>query len=118
MIIASTGLALALALAATPPEAGRYTLNVLSSDCVVRLNPTNAPLPESNLSSADAAGLALVMPGCPGTLSDAIFWRFDGQTDVLSLFDGSGTAVFEARSQDGVWQGQTADGVPATLSRP
>jgi len=104
-------------MASEPPQAGRYTLSVQSLECQVRLNPSTAPLPESNLLSSDAAGLALVMPGCPGSLSDAIFWRFDSESGTLSLFDGSGSAVFAGQPVEADWHGQTSDGIPATLSR-
>jgi len=98
------------------PEPGAYVLSTAAGECRVRLDASAAPLPETNLNPADRAGLALVMPGCPGALSDAIFWRYSAEDARVRLFDASGESVFEGQADDRAWQGHTRQDLPARLT--
>ena len=118
MIIFAVLAAALSTLAAAPPQGGVYELESPAGRCQLLLQDTAAPLPETNLSSDDAAGFAMAMPGCPAALSETAFWRFAGGAGELSLFDTGGETLATVRAGSGRgWAGATTQGDALTLTR-
>ncbi len=95
---------------------GRYQIDA-SPGCTVRLQASLPGLPEAFVEGDAQSGFAFATPGCPLGLEDLSLWRFDRQTQTLTLVDGAGDTLLTATRDNRDWQAQDEGGVLLRLTR-
>jgi len=106
-----------LVLTGATDPAGRYQVDGMGEACILRLQPSLPSLPQSFLTEEAQSGFAFATPGCPAGLEALSLWRFETESEMLTLVDESGEALLSATQQDGVWTGQTPGGHDLQLIR-
>lgn len=124
MIIRLACAAFALTSAAAAPAhadlsglPGRYTIDGATAPCRLRLDAPASTPQDSAVEIETLSGLVLAFPGCPAGLGEAMLWRAPVDGSSLTLIDGSGAVVFEARpGERRAWTGESAAGPVLTLN--
>lgn len=96
---------------------GAYRAAGEDGACRLRIEPPAAPPQDSLVEAETLSGFVLAFPGCPASLSDTRLWRAPADGSALSLINGAGAVILEARPGEGrTWRGETEAGDPVTLT--
>jgi hypothetical protein len=110
-------LAAASLLSVEGDPSGRYKIEAAPASCTLRLQPSLPSLPQAFVTRDAQSGFAFATPGFPSGLEALALWRFETDTQTLTLIEEAGEVLLTAAAQDGVWSGRAHDGGTLRLIR-